>query len=79
MCIVTGSTKNPNGNSDMSFFLDDEAVGSFASAPDGDKSYQFNVPVYANESLSSGMHNITIVSGLSGTQSLTLLDRIIYT
>ena len=78
MCILTGSSQGPDGNSDMSFFLDGEAVGNFLLAPDGDESYKFNATVYANESLSAGMHNITIVSGLSNQKSLILLDRIIY-
>ncbi|KLO18722.1 hypothetical protein SCHPADRAFT_993380 [Schizopora paradoxa] len=78
ICILTGSLQRPNGNSDMTFILDGKTVGNFALAPDGDDEYKSNVTVYANESLSSGVHNITLVSGLAGQESLVLLDRIIY-
>ncbi len=79
MCILTGTTVSPDGNTDMTFLLDNEMVGSFSLAPNGSPGYIFNVPVYVNETLSPGFHNITILSGLAGSKSLVLLDRIIYT
>ncbi|RPD81596.1 hypothetical protein L226DRAFT_2338 [Lentinus tigrinus ALCF2SS1-7] len=64
----------------MSFFIDGILVGNFVQPPTGDTTYQYNVPVYVNESLPSGSHTIAIVNGHpSGNQSLTLLDRIVYT
>ncbi|RPD58421.1 hypothetical protein L227DRAFT_505389 [Lentinus tigrinus ALCF2SS1-6] len=79
-CVVTHSFRSPVGNSDMSFFIDGILVGNFVQPPTGDTTYQYNVPVYVNESLPFGSHTIAIVNGHpSGNQSLTLLDRIVYT
>ena len=79
-CVVTHSFNSPVGNSDMSFFIDGNLVGNFVQPPTGDTTYQYNVPVYVNESLPSGPHTIAIVNGHpDGNQSLTLLDSIVYT
>lgn len=79
MCILTGTAGNPDGNTDMTFFLDNERVANFSRAPDGDASYQFNVPVFSMDGLSMTQHNITLVSGMQGQAALVLLDRVIYT
>ncbi|RDX56297.1 hypothetical protein OH76DRAFT_1318572, partial [Lentinus brumalis] len=79
-CVVTHSFKSPVGNSDMSFFIDGNLVGNFVQPPTGDTTYEYNVPVYANDSLPPGTHTIAIVNGVpNGNQSLTLLDYIVYT
>ncbi|KAI0367530.1 hypothetical protein BV20DRAFT_981334 [Pilatotrama ljubarskyi] len=79
-CITTGSTASPDGNSDMSFFIDGELVGKFLQPPNGDTAYDYNVPVYVNRSLSAGQHSIAIVNGeVHGNKSLLLLDYIVYT
>ncbi|KAI0719137.1 hypothetical protein C8T65DRAFT_523365, partial [Cerioporus squamosus] len=79
-CVVTHSFKSPVGNSDMSFFIDGNLVGQFVQPPTGDTTYEYNVPVYVNESLPPGSHTIAIVNGVpNGNQSLTLLDYIVYT
>ncbi|KAI0358959.1 hypothetical protein OH77DRAFT_1121930 [Trametes cingulata] len=79
-CIVTRSAVSPDGNSDMSFFLDGLLAGKFVQPPNGDAGFQYNVPVYVNESLPAGQHSIAIVNGeLNGNKSLILLDYIVYT
>ncbi|KAI0771009.1 hypothetical protein BD413DRAFT_72508 [Trametes elegans] len=79
-CVVTGSSISPDGNSDMSFYIDGEEVGDFVRPPDGDSSYRYNFLVYANESLDPGEHSFVIVNGgQETTKSLTLLDYIVYT
>lgn len=79
VCILTGTSTNPNGNSDMVFFLDGVQVGSFQQGPNGNPAYQFNSVVYSSDSLPMESHNITLVSGMLGERALVLLDRIIYT
>ena len=63
----------------MSFFLDGNLVGSYRQLPTGDATYEYNVPVYANDSLPPGEHTIVVVNGRpSRRQSINLLDYIIY-
>ncbi|KLO18721.1 hypothetical protein SCHPADRAFT_935981 [Schizopora paradoxa] len=78
VCILTGTSQDPNGNSDMVFFIDGVEDNRFQQGPNGNPDYQFNSVVYSNESLTMESHNITIVTGTLGEQSLVLLDRIIY-
>ncbi|KAH9891100.1 hypothetical protein C8Q73DRAFT_651697 [Cubamyces lactineus] len=79
-CIVTRSSVSPDGNSDMTFFIDGEPVGAFVQPPDGDTAYDYNVPVYTNMSLAAGAHEIVILAGQpNGNKSLILLDYIVYT
>jgi len=68
MCILTRTTVGPDGNTDMTFLLDDEMAGTFSLAPNGSPGYMFNVPVFVRENLSPGSHNITILSGLAGNK-----------
>jgi len=79
MCILTRTTVSPDGNTDMTFLLDEEMVGNYSLVPNGSPGYTFNVPVFAREILSPRLHNITILSGLAGNKSLVLLDSIVYT
>ena len=64
----------------MSFLLDGNLVGSYRQSPTGDATYEYNVPVYVNESIPPGQHTIALVNGeVNGNTSLTLLDYIVYT
>ncbi|KAI0719134.1 hypothetical protein C8T65DRAFT_61611 [Cerioporus squamosus] len=79
-CIVPRSTSSPDGNVDMSFVLDGYQVGSYSRPPNGTDTYEYNVPVYVNKSLSAGNHVIQIHNGrFNGNQSTVLLDYIVYT
>ncbi|KAL5485487.1 hypothetical protein ACEPAI_8129 [Sanghuangporus weigelae] len=79
-CILTRSSSSPNGNTDMTFYVDDQEVGSFSRPSDGDKSYQYNQVVFSWSGLDgSTNHNVRLESGHSGQQALVLLDRIVYT
>ncbi|KAI0825218.1 hypothetical protein BC628DRAFT_255421 [Trametes gibbosa] len=79
-CVVTRSFTSPDGNSDMSFYIDDELVGRFVQAPNGDPTYEYDVPVYVNQTLANGPHTLTVMNGqLGGNKSLILLDYIVYT
>ncbi|KAL1952298.1 hypothetical protein VTO73DRAFT_1447 [Trametes versicolor] len=78
-CITTRSSVSPDGNSDMSFFIDGDLVGVFVQTPNGNTTYEYNIPVYVNESLPAGTHTIAIVNGQpGGSKSLVLLDYIVY-
>ncbi|KAF7798598.1 hypothetical protein EIP86_009820 [Pleurotus ostreatoroseus] len=66
-----------NGNTELIFNLDDQVVGSFISL--AQTTYQYNVPVYANTSIPSGFHTLTLQNGLGNNEtSLVLLDYMIY-
>lgn len=75
-CILTGSETGPDGNTDMTFFLDGSAVGSFKRQPDGDTSYSFNQTVFSKENLTN---TAQILVGLGRQKALILLDSIVYT
>ncbi|KAI0656478.1 hypothetical protein C8Q70DRAFT_1046820 [Cubamyces menziesii] len=78
-CVVTRSEVSPDGNSDMSFFIDGEQAGQYVVPPDGDTSYAYNVPVFVKDGLAAGSHQLLIVNGRTGgNKSLVLLDYIIY-
>ena len=79
-CVVTRSSTQPFGNSDMTFYLDGQQVGTFIQEPNGDSTYHYNVPVYVNASIPSGDHTFMLVNGRAGGQSaLALLDCIVFT
>ncbi|KAI0628479.1 hypothetical protein C8Q77DRAFT_1068168 [Trametes polyzona] len=79
-CIITRTFSNPNGNYDMSFLIDGNEAGTFRLAPNGDAAYLYNVPVFANDTLSPGTHTFTMVVGHPGAaSSLALLDYITFT
>ncbi|KAK7457019.1 hypothetical protein VKT23_010322 [Stygiomarasmius scandens] len=80
-CVLARNASSPplNGNSDMSFYIDDVLVGTLVKYADSSDPYEYQVPVYVNESLPPGSHNFTLVNGhVNGTESLVLLDRIVY-
>ncbi|TFK93007.1 hypothetical protein K466DRAFT_168582 [Polyporus arcularius HHB13444] len=79
-CIIPRSTSSPDGNVDMQFFLDGQEVGSYSRPPNGTDTYEYDVPVYVNKSLSAGNHVIELHNGkVGGNQSTVLLDYITYT
>lgn len=76
--MLTRSETSPNGNSDMTFYIDDAQVGNFSQSPNGDKAYAYNQLVFYKSDLSQGEHNLTLKNGLAGAKALVLLDQIIY-
>ncbi|KAJ7590694.1 hypothetical protein C8J56DRAFT_539779 [Mycena floridula] len=67
-----------NSLSDMTFLIDGIPAGTF-NRP-GNLGFQYNMLVFANESLSPQVHTLSIQNGHSGGEpSLLLLDRIVYT
>ena len=78
-CILTGSESRPNGNTDLTFRVDDVTLGSFEQTPDGDRAYRFGVTVFATTGLDNSVHTLSIESGRAGRRALVLLDSIIYT
>ncbi|ETW82926.1 hypothetical protein HETIRDRAFT_426400 [Heterobasidion irregulare TC 32-1] len=78
-CIITHTSSSPDGNTDLQFFIDSQLVGTYRLQPTGSTVYDYNVPVYVNESLPNGLHNLTIQNGrIGGLFSLILLDKIMY-
>jgi hypothetical protein len=78
-CILVNAKKQPYGDSDMQFYLDDGVVGNFRRTAPGTNTYEYNVSVYAKEGLAQGMHTLTLQNGFNGGKAVTtLLDYIIY-
>ncbi|KAI0090027.1 hypothetical protein BDY19DRAFT_98976 [Irpex rosettiformis] len=78
-CVLAHSFTSPTSTSDMTFYLDGQVVGHFLSVPDGDTTYDYNVPVYSNALLTPGSHSFTLQGGrVGGSKSLVLLDYIVY-
>ena len=78
-CIVTGSLENPDGNTDLTFYIDNANVGSFEKTPDGNATYLYGTNVFATKGLSNTLHTLTIESGSGGSEALVMLDSITYT
>ncbi|KAI5117400.1 hypothetical protein M0805_004622 [Coniferiporia weirii] len=79
VCILTGTSTSPDGNTDMTFKIDNVTTGVFQKQPNGDATYHFNQTVFAQTGLPNTLHTITIESGHAGQKALVLLDSIIYT
>lgn len=79
-CIITHSSASPDGTSDMMFFLDGQSVGTFSLLSTGQNVYEYNVLVYANNSIPPGTHILVVQNGVrGGPKSLLLLDYMVYT
>ncbi|KAF8995252.1 hypothetical protein BDQ17DRAFT_1250922 [Cyathus striatus] len=80
-CAISLSIQPLVGYSNMTFFIDNEAVGHFEWIPPGDNTYQYNVLVYSNASIIPGEHTFLLKNGQegdSGDTSLTLFDYLVY-
>lgn len=63
----------------MTFFIDGDIAGTYSWTPTGATNYDYNVPVYANNSVQPGIHSFTLQNGhIGGSRSLALLDYVIY-
>ncbi|KAL5510945.1 hypothetical protein ACEPAG_4702 [Sanghuangporus baumii] len=62
----------------MNFILDEETVGSFVHQPTNSSDFEYNVPVYVNNSLSSGQHHMRMEAA-GNHSALILFDYFIYT
>ncbi|KAF8552919.1 hypothetical protein OG21DRAFT_1498083 [Imleria badia] len=77
--ILANTVPQAETLTDMIFYLDEIAVGTFVHAPSSSTDYQYNVPVYVNESLVSGEHTMMIEPVNSGNPVLMLFDYLVYT
>ncbi|KIY45712.1 hypothetical protein FISHEDRAFT_76260 [Fistulina hepatica ATCC 64428] len=78
-CIMANSDESPTGYSYLRFSVDGVEVSHYEHKPTGEDSYDYNVNVYANTSLSPGEHSLIIRNGQQqGNKSLILLDYLIY-
>ncbi|KAG7448337.1 uncharacterized protein BT62DRAFT_1074813 [Guyanagaster necrorhizus] len=78
-CILAETTSSPDGDSDMSFYIDDNLVGQFTKAAPGNPVYDYNVTVYSNTSIPAGQHRFTLQNGhVGGIKSLALFDAFVY-
>lgn len=79
-CTLALTTASPDGDSDMTFYIDGSIVGTFVHSAPGTSGYEYNVSVYSNTSLSPGFHNLVLQNGhTNGEKSLMIFDYITYT
>ena len=78
-CLIARTSTSPDGNTDMTFYIDGTSVGTYELAPDNDTTIYYDQLVYSNTGLSSGSHDFKIVNGMANQKSLVLLDRLVYT
>lgn len=78
-CILGHSYEGPDTNTDMTFLLDGQQVGTFKQKPNGNSTWDYDVPVYVNASIPYGAHTLSIENGHAGEKSLVILDYVVYT
>jgi hypothetical protein len=79
-CILANTRDAPNGFSEMYFLIDGQVAGTFSHTPsNGAPQFIYNVPVFVANSLSPGLHSLTIQNGqVGGPKSLVLFDYLVY-
>ncbi|KAF8447194.1 hypothetical protein L210DRAFT_355470 [Boletus edulis BED1] len=77
--ITANNVAHATTFTDLDFVLDEVIVGRYTHTPSSFNDYQYNVPVYVNESMDLGEHNMMIQPVNSGNQVLMLFDYFIYT
>ncbi|KAF8995265.1 hypothetical protein BDQ17DRAFT_1250938 [Cyathus striatus] len=65
-CAIALSNNALGGYSNMTFYIDNEAVGHFERIPPGNNTYQYNVLVYSNTSMIPGEHIFVLQNGQEG-------------
>ncbi|KII86391.1 hypothetical protein PLICRDRAFT_288452 [Plicaturopsis crispa FD-325 SS-3] len=80
-CIVAHSASGPDGNMDLTFFIDGNTVGTFTLAPTGAQpNFSYNVSVFSMENLEPKPHNFTVQNGhVNGLKALAIIDYLQYT
>ncbi|KAJ6501603.1 hypothetical protein C8R47DRAFT_923728, partial [Mycena vitilis] len=79
-CAMSRSSVSPPGAVDITFLLDGVAVDGYTEPAMGSAGFEYDVPMFAKESLPSGMHTLTVQNGRQGgSTSLMILDSIVYT
>ncbi|KAH0826889.1 hypothetical protein J3R83DRAFT_4435, partial [Lanmaoa asiatica] len=77
--ILANTVPNASTLTDINFYMDAVAVGTFVHTPSTSTDFQYNAPVYVNESLAFGQHSITIQPVNSGNAVIMLFDYLVYT
>ncbi|KAJ7071425.1 hypothetical protein C8F01DRAFT_433441 [Mycena amicta] len=78
-CAIPRSTFDPNGNVQLTFYLDGIQAGEFSRSAVPSAGFEL-VPVFSLVNISAGPHTLTIQNGVqNGADSLMMLDSIVYT
>lgn len=77
--VLFNSRASPRGNSDYSFYVDEHEQALFQRMSTNDSSYDYNVTVFAMESLPNQQHTLRIEVGHLNETAIALIDSIIYT
>ncbi|KAF8447196.1 hypothetical protein L210DRAFT_3361121, partial [Boletus edulis BED1] len=76
--IIANNVTSAVTFTDLEFVLDHVTVGRYTHTPSSSTEYQYNVPVYVNESMALGEHNMMVQPVDSGNKVLMLFDYVIY-
>ncbi|KAF7306537.1 hypothetical protein MIND_00445000 [Mycena indigotica] len=79
-CAIPRTSFAPNGNIQLTFYIDGVQAGQFSRMATSSTGFDYNVPVFVLEQLTSAPHTLTIQNGIQGgADSLMILDSIVYT
>lgn len=79
-CILANTVQYTTTLTNLTFRLDGQGVGkNFVHVPTTSTDFQYNVPVYANESIANGQHLLEIEATGDTNSSLVLFDYATYT
>ena len=76
--IVANQVSQGDSSMSLLFFLDGVMSRGYFYDPESTEDYDYNIPVYANSDIESGLHNLTIISTGLGS-ALLLFDSVVYT
>ncbi|KAF9077660.1 hypothetical protein BDP27DRAFT_1441709 [Rhodocollybia butyracea] len=79
-CALAQSLTQPNGNSNVGFYIDGLLRHTLVDTSPSVNGYQYNVSVFSVDSLMPGQHTLTLQNGNSNAliESVVLLDYIIF-
>ena len=77
--VLFNSKFSPRGNSDFTFFVDDQQQAVFQQMSTNDSTYDYNVTIFSMNNLSNQQHVLRIEIGHLNETAVALLDSVIYT
>ncbi|EJF67361.1 hypothetical protein DICSQDRAFT_165186 [Dichomitus squalens LYAD-421 SS1] len=76
--IIANDLPGTTTFTNLTFWIDNEVVGSFTHSPENTEAFFYSQAVYVNETLPNGLHSLVMHAG-GASESLILFDRIVYT
>ena len=77
--LLYNSKNHPIGDTDFTFFIDDQQETVFQKASNNDSSYHYNQTIFYMTNLAHGQHELRMEIGHSKQISIAMLDSVVYT